>query len=77
MRTPKNCAVRLAPLLLLAASLIGCATPSPPMPPIVSPSPKVPAPDPRLMTPEPAIYSDSVRKSLSKWADMLTGSPAK
>lgn len=59
-----------APLLLLALSLTGCATPSPPAPAV-----KLPA-RPELSEPIPLeSYSERVRRNLSNWAERLTPTP--
>ena len=81
MTTRNGSAVWKLATLALGVSLLGCATPS--QPPesvsVISASPRLPAPDPRLMEapPEPGTFSESVQRDLSRWADMLTGSPRK
>lgn len=59
----------LGPLLLLAASLTACATPSKPEPVRLPARPELTEPIP------PESYSLSVRALLKAWREKLTGTP--
>ena len=64
--------LRAVMLTLLAASLIGCATPSP-QPLAVCPANP---PPPALSEPMPAVsYSLSAQQRISIWRQSLTGTP--
>lgn len=59
--------------MLLALSLIGCATPSP-QPVVVCPANP---PPPALSEPMPAVsYSLSAQQRIQTWRQSLTGTPA-
>lgn len=60
-------------LMLIAALLAGCATPSPPLS-VSCPQPPLPP----AVTPPPSrsTYSASVQSDLVKWQQQLTGTPA-
>ena len=62
-------AKRLWPYLVLALSLSGCATPSPPAAPVNRPPP---APELLIEPDLSSTYSDSVRRLLLEWQQKLT-----
>ena len=71
---PRN-APKLHALMLtaLAASLIGCATPSAPPQAVCPANP----PPPALSEPMPAVsYSLSAQQRIQTWRQSLTGTPA-
>lgn len=70
MTTPHGRVVIALLLMVLALSLMGCATSSPP--PQVQP-PAIPQPPAELMiSPEPGLWLDSARQLFLNWRKLLT-----